>query len=158
MGMANYMRVTPPASPVIIRTILQVLPEPSSVEVHLSGNLDYSSISKQVGEILPGVEIYKGHDFYLKDPEKETIFDIFLPSSGSANAERHSVRGIQLIKATWYIPDLMAYDLRHPSSAHIELTPYELSISYNSPMPDYVSKLVQKIRRGKVALKFELSS
>lgn len=110
------MLVIPPLPEKVFHKIIEVLPNPSSVEIRLYGDFDFTSIDKQVRQLLPQVKFEShGEQIYrLRDPDKETILKIY---NASTNQPDHAKiqRGISIHKVEWWL-----------NGASIELTPMEL--------------------------------
>ena len=73
----------PPMNPEDLEMVLKHLPEPTSVEVYLSGNYDFSSVYSQMEEVQPGAKFKRGNfsNSYLENPSKEKILEIYKSSS-----------------------------------------------------------------------------
>src|SRR3989344_8280985 len=74
---------SPPLSLGNLEKILEPLPEPTKVEIDLYGPFDFSSVSRQVEEIIPGTRIRSpgGITLYVlevQDPSKESILKSYM--------------------------------------------------------------------------------
>ena len=54
------IKIVPEMSPDDLEKVLKHLPEPKYVQVLLFGNFDYSSISNQAQEVVPGAKLVTG--------------------------------------------------------------------------------------------------
>lgn len=151
-----YLQVIPGMELGDLEKILRILPEPTSAEVSLHGDFDYSSISSQVKELklIRGVKLLNHQretTFEIK-PSKEKILEIYRESyhrrnAGSMEYEPKVVepRVIDLNKVEWNLDDVQ-----------IELTPREITVKYCGREPKYVARLRKALPGRDVSLTIEV--
>lgn len=149
-----------------LEKILKHLPEPSSVEVVLYGDFDYSSIAHQVAAVIPGIKLrqsWEGTLFHVEDCSKKYVLEIYrrawamLPERGQiGKPERDSgrVKGtgknprrIDIHKVQWYLDD----------NAGVELTPWEVHVKYRGQEPEYIARMREEIAGTNVRLEIAVN-
>ncbi len=145
------MLIVPQLPEKVFRKIVEILPTPSSVEVELFGNFDYTPIYKQVRQLLPEAELdwQGGHVYHLKNPQKEIILKLYQapvpsqkePTSQSGRLSGAVEKSVSIKKIEWWLED-----------ANIRLTPWELEIEYTGKEPGYVAELREAIALPEVVV------
>ncbi|HLC55732.1 MAG TPA: hypothetical protein VJJ23_00670 [Candidatus Nanoarchaeia archaeon] len=139
--------VVPEMDPSNLEKILEVLPEPQSMEVYLFGEFDYTSVARQAEHIVPGLKIYgQGILFEVEKPSKETVLELYKISQKAKDGTKDMrQRRIDLAKLEWYLD-------KH---VHIELTPTHLDVTYSGKEPGYVTFLRNVLVHTGIRLKIE---
>ncbi|MFH0949155.1 MAG: hypothetical protein V1802_01580 [Candidatus Aenigmatarchaeota archaeon] len=130
--------------------VLEYLPEPSSVEVSLYGNFDYSDIFRQTGKIVPDIKLQpipapnSKITFKLENSSKEKILEIYKKSIEPVTTA--NFRRIQFDKAEW-----------SPGGyGEITLTPYGVHVSAGyEPVPSYISQMGKELAGTGVRITIE---
>ena len=150
------IKIVPEMSPEDLEKVLKHLPEPKYVQVLLFGNFDYSSISNQAQEVVPGAKLVTGGGliFRLEDASKKKILDIYRKST-ELKAVKPSMqagcpRRIDLHNVEWYLDN----------NVNINLTPWQINVKYplQGLEPDYISAMRKELYSTNVDLKIEIGN
>lgn len=150
-----------PMSPETLEKILGYLPEPTSVEVRLFGEFDYSDIARQFQGVSEGLEVETPGDlvFRLKNPSKEKVLDMYrksrLPIEEGSRAYPPELDKKEEIEA-WTHKQVLEYAKLqnrvalhriswHLDGVQIELTPYKMKIEYSGQEPEYISRMRKEL-------------
>src|SRR3989338_3109743 len=134
---------------------LKHLPEPLYAEVSLYGNFDYSALFQQAQNAMKGAKLKNGGGlvFRLEDPSKENLINIYKKSYELRKNDQKTngtkiQRRIDLHKAYWY----------SDNHVKIELTPWEITASYQGQEPKYISQMRQELVGTNVRLRLEVNN
>jgi len=140
-------------TPEVFERILKHLPEPTYVDVTLYGSFDYSEISRQAREVVPGADIQDNDVvFRLKRPSKATALEIYKSAHGinqrvegmgeSASIEEMNPRRVDILKVGW---DLGS----GRKMVQITLDGGGVKVSYEGigSKPDFVAKMEQELAK-----------
>ena len=124
-----------------LEIILTNLPAPEFVNVRLYGGFDYSGLSQQVQEVIPGAFIQASSlSGTLQNPTKEIILEIYRKEL----AEDRRARTQNIKRIT--LKDMQFVD--RENKVHVEVTPYKIEIKEHAGQePSYISELRKGLAR-----------
>lgn len=128
----NYLAIVPEIKPEKLKEILDILPEPKSIEIQLNENFDYSFLKDQLGFIGDlEFQISAPAGIKLRNPTKEKILDIY--TNNIYTKESYDGKKVNLKEINWFFAE---------PYLDITLTPFKININYKGKQPDLVSKLL----------------
>ncbi|MBI5391018.1 hypothetical protein HZB02_06015 [Candidatus Woesearchaeota archaeon] len=144
--MADRIQVDPEMTPETLENILKCLPKPTFVDVGLSGNFDYSGISRQADAVVKGVALYSNGPvvFQLDKPSKQKVQDIYRRNVASEDADQR----ICLLEVEWYFKN----------HTHVTLTPVAVDVSYQNKQPRYLTKIRKALEGTGIPLTVRIES
>lgn len=141
------VKLLPPLDIKYLETMLDALPEPSSVEIDINGN---------VSRVFPNLYELLGDAFGFSN-RLEYRGDLSLGIYAIKNATKEEVRGLLRDEAkrreeTRGNPKRLPYPVLHKArwkleggKVNIELNPFGMIIEYSGEEPPYVAELRQKL-------------
>ncbi len=118
--------VIPPISLETLETILQHLPEPSSIEIYLYG-FDYSTLSCQVQKLISGLQLQQtSGTFRIENPSKQLLLEIY--KSEIKNVKKRP--RVYFRKAEWI-----------EQNGSLTLTSTDLKANYSGKEPEYLQRI-----------------